>query len=195
MTDALVPAGDGHTELPEDDRRGLIPSYIATRGDLLDAEQRNVARALLRSAPSPAQLLDDKYLRELHGAMFGDVWRWAGHYRKTERNIGIAPSGIAVGVVDLIRDAQAWIDYDNADPDELAVRLHHRLVAIHPFSNGNGRHGRIVGDYLVTGLGRQPFSWGRNVDTDTDGLRAAYLSALRRADAGDIAELVEFARG
>jgi fido (protein-threonine AMPylation protein) len=77
MSDPLVPVGDGNTELSEQDREGLLPSYVATRGDLFDAEQRNIAEAMLRRRPTVDELLDDKYLRDLHREMFGRVWAWA----------------------------------------------------------------------------------------------------------------------
>ena len=193
--DPLVPIGDRHTQLSEDDRRGLIPAYIATRGDLFEAEQSNIANALLRRRPPrPEQLLDDRYLRDLHAAMFGEVWEWAGRYRTVETNIGVAPHRIAGDVALLVGDAGAWIEYGTYRPDELAVRFHHRLVAIHPFPNGNGRHGRVAADYLVRGLGGEPFSWGARADLDTDELRAAYRHALQRADADQIADLLAFAR-
>ena len=193
--DPLVPIGDGHTQLSEDDRRGLIPAYIATRGDLFEAEQRNIANALLRRRPPrPEQLLDDRYLRDLHAAMFGEVWEWAGRYRTVETNIGVAPHRIAGDVALLVGDAGAWIEYGTYRPDELAVRFHPRLVAIHPFPNGNGRHSRVAADYLVRGLGGEPFSWGARADLDTDELRAAYRHALQRADADQIADLLAFVR-
>ena len=193
--DSLIPIGDGHTELSEEDRRGLIPTHIATRGDLFEAEERNIAKALLRRrAPRPDRLLDDMYLRDLHSAIFRDVWKWAGHYRLTETNIGVDPSQIATQVLLLVRDARAWIANQVYEPDELAVRFHHRLVAIHPFPNGNGRHGRFAADYLVRGLDGAAFSWGAGRYDDTAELRAAYQHGLQQADGGTIAELLEFAR-
>ena len=148
----------------------MIPSYIATRGDLLDAEQRNIVRALLLPPPTVAALLDDKYLRDFHKAMFGRVWRWAGRYRSRETNLGIGPEGIAAAVRILVGDAAAWVEHDTYEPDELAVRFHHRLVSIHPiihpFLNGNGRHSRICADMLVTALGREPFSWGNDASVN-----------------------------
>ena len=194
MNGALLPVGDGHTELSEDDRVGLIPSYIATRGDLFAAEQRNIAVALLRRAPSAPDLLDDGYLRGLHRDLFGQVWEWAGRYRRFETNIGIDPKQISVAVRMLVHDVFAWVDNETYEPDELAVRFHHRLVAIHPFPNGNGRHGRVAAEYLAMALGRQRFGWGIGLDVDTEELRAIYSRALQRADAGDIDELLTFAR-
>ena len=194
MTDALVPIGDGHTELSEDDRLGLIPTYVATRGELFEAEQRNIAEAMLGRHPTSAELLDDSYLRQLHRVMFGKVWRWAGTYRRRETNIGMDPIDITVAVRDLVRDATTWIELGTYEPDELAIRFHHRMVAIHPFPNGNGRHGRIAADYLVTSLGHPAFTWGSRLDVDTDELRRRYIEALHDADDDDISGLIEFAR-
>ena len=194
MKHALFEEGDGHTALPEEDRHGLIPTYIATRGDLFEAEQRNIANALVRRHPSVATMLDDKYLRDLHHDMFGDVWKWAGHYRVRETNIGIDPARIAISVRNLVGDAQAWIEFHAFDIDELACRFHRRLVQIHPFPNGNGRHGRIATDLLLRAIGVAPFTWGRRTYSDTEELRHTYLTALRRADRGEVTELVAFAR-
>lgn len=194
MIDPLVPLGDGYTELSEEDRLGLIPTYVATRGELFDAEQRNIAQALLRRAPSIAALLDDAYLRRLHQAMFDQVWGWAGRYRIRETNVGIAFKQISSEIRNLVDDTRVWVEYGTYEHDEIAVRFHHRLVAIHAFPNGNGRHGRIAADYLVASLNGEPFTWGMQLDADTDELRAAYLHALRRADGGDMAELLSFAR-
>lgn len=194
MTDPLVPEGDGHTELSDEDHRGLIPTYIATRGDLYEAEQLNIARALILRAPTAAQLLDDKYLRDLHRAMFDQVWNWAGRYRRLETNIGKAPSEIPVAVRTLVDDAAAWIEFETYEADEIAIRFHHRLVAIHPFPNGNGRHGRIAADYLITALGRNAFGWGATLGLETPDLRLAYQTALQTADRGNIEEVQAFAR-
>ena len=187
-------SGDGHTEVSEEDRQGLLPSHIATRAELYEAEQRNILDALSRRPPRLTELLDDKYLRDLHRSMFGQVWRWAGTYRTTETNIGIDPANIAGAVVDLVADARAWIDYETYPADEIAVRFHHRLVAVHPFANGNGRHGRVAGDYLIAELGGTPFTWGRGLSMSTEDLRTAYRTALHAADGGDLASLVAFAR-
>lgn len=194
MTDGLVPGGDGHTELSEDDRRGLIPTHIATRGELFDAEERNIVSALRPRPPLIDELLDDLYLRQLHARMFGQVWAWAGTYRQRETNIGIPPMLIAEAVRNLVADARSWVAEGTFEHDALAVRFHHRLVSIHPFTNGNGRHGRVAADYLIAGLGGDRFSWGANLDVGTEELRRRYVAALQRADAGEYASLLSFAR-
>lgn len=194
MTDALLPIGDGHTELSPEDYEGLIPTYIATHGELFEAEQRNISQALLRRPPRTEELLDDKYLRDLHQAMFGHVWDWAGQYRQRETNIGIDPNQIAVAVRSLTDDVVWWIGVGTYSVDETAVRFHHRLVAIHPFRNGNGRHGRVAADYLAQASGAEPFSWGRHLYVSTTDLRKAYQSALKAADNGEINPLLAFAR-
>ena len=190
MSDPLVPIGDGRTVLSEKDRLGLIPTYISTRGELFDAEQRNIAEALLRRPPTVDQLLDDQYLRNLHETMFGQVWEWAGRYRHLETNVGIEPSYISTEVRKLVDDARPWVEHEAFDPDELGVRFHHRLVFIHPFPNGNGRHGRVAADYLMAGLGHERFTWGIRLDVSTGDLRIAYLHALQQADTGEFAALL-----
>lgn len=195
MTDGpFAPSGDGQTTLGPDDVEGLIPTYISTRAELYEAEQRNIARALRRDSPSINVLLDDRYLRDLHRHMFGDVWTWAGKYRTCETNIGVPFEQVAGAVLDTVRDVATWIDHATFASDEIAVRLHHRLVVIHPFPNGTGRHSRIAAD-LIVGLGQPVFSWGAGRQRSTQPLRNAYREALRQADNGDVAALIAFARG
>lgn len=194
MSDWHLPQDDGHTPLSEEDCQGLLLSHIATRHDLNDAEQRNIAKALRRRAPTVDRLLDDMYLRGLHKAMFGEVWDWAGRYRQRVTNIGVAPAYIAADLRMLTGDAKEWVRRAHFEPDELALRFHHRLVTIHPFPDGNGRHSRISADYLAQALRQPPFGWGAHLDLDTDALRHAYLTALRTADRGDISPLLRFAR-
>ena len=193
--DPLLSSGDGHTELTDEDRDGLLPTYIATRGELYDAEQANILRGLPTRPPSCDALLDDKYLRDLHRAMFGEVWAWAGKYRRRETNVGIDPLQIATEVRTLVDDVRTWVEQSTYERDELALRFHARLVRIHPFPNGNGRHGRIAADYLVACLGGARFSWGAGEHVTTEELRKQYLAALRGADStGEIAALMLFAR-
>lgn len=196
MSDPLVPVGDGHTEVSAEERADLIPTWIATRGELFVAEEANIAEGTLGLAPPTAVLLDDLYLRRLHTRMFDKVWHWAGRYRRHETNLGIDPRDIAAAVGALVADAGTWVEHGTFPVDELCVRFHHRLVAIHPFVNGNGRHGRISTDLLAKSLGARAFSWGRHLDVDTADLRLRYRTALQRADRDrdDVADLIAFAR-
>jgi Fic-DOC domain mobile mystery protein B len=125
--------------------------------------------------------------------MFAEVWQWAGKYRVRETNIGIDPTDISTAVRNLIEDARTWIDFGDT-PDVVGVRFHHRLVWIHAFPNGNGRHGRIFADYLSKAMGGKYFTWGYNLRLDTENLRVQYLSALRLADRGNLDDLLIFAR-
>lgn len=195
FADPWLPCGDGHTLLDDDERRGLRLSYVTTRAELNEAEQRNILQAVTARPPSLELLLDAEYLRQLHKAMFGRVWTWAGRYRRTETNIGVAPGEIAVAVRLLVDDAKAWVaGLTEAAADEVAVRFHHRLVSIHPFSNGNGRHSRLAADYLALGIGRPRLDWGLRSAASAEEQRRHYLEALRWADRGDLAPLMAFAR-
>ena len=192
-SDSLQPPGDGHTELSDDERQGLIPTYIATRGELNEAEQRNITSAVRNLRPSVDELLDDIYLMGLHRRMFGGVWTWAGQYRTRDTNLGVPFERIAESVRSVVLDARTWIDANVYEIEEGAVRYHHRLVAVHPFPNGNGRHSRIVADLLVAALGGRRLSWGANLGVSRDELRQRYIAALRAADAGDLGPLISFA--
>jgi Fic-DOC domain mobile mystery protein B len=195
VSDLFAPADAAATPLAPEEKRDLIPTHIAYRHELNAAEQDNIARgqdwALRRRRRG---ILGERFLRELHRRMFGDVWRWAGRYRTTERNLGIAPWEIATEVRTLIDDSRLWIAQTTYPSDEIAVRLHHRLVWIHPFANGNGRHARLIADLLVMRLGRERFSWGRGSLYSAGELRQRYIAALHAADRHDIAPLVTFAR-
>lgn len=193
--DPLAGHAAGATPLEPDEAEGLRLPWVATRADLDEAEQSAILRGLGRrrwQRPSVDDLLDDKAVRDLHRDLLGEVWTWAGRYRTTEKSIGIDPRQISVEMRNLVDDARAW---QQAMPvDELGTRFHHRLVAIHAFANGNGRHGRALTDLLVRSLGAEPFTWGASAELATDELRARYIAALRAADRGDLAPLSEFVR-
>ncbi len=183
------------TPLEPDERAGLLQTWITYRRDLNEAEQTNVAAGTAWAGRVRRRdLLTENFLRQLHKRLFGDVWDWAGKLRKTERNIGIEPARIPVELRAAFDDARYWIGHETFPPDEIAVRLHHRLVAIHPFPNGNGRTTRLMGDLVATRLGREPLSWGRRNLTDASETRTRYIASLRAADNHDYVPLLMFAR-
>ena len=190
---------DDATPLVPAERDGLKLTWITTRADLNAAEQDNIdAGAAWAFRSRRANILTVAFSIALHRQMFGQVWDWAGHYRTTERNIGIAPYRIGTETAQLFDDAAFWVANETYEPDELALRLHHRLVFVHPFPNGNGRHARMMADLIIRRLGAPPFSWGSNRDDgvihDIGELRKRYVSALRAADGNDYEPLIAFAR-
>lgn len=193
MTD-LFDAPDDATPLAPDECRGLLLSAIAFRHELNRAEQDNIRRAQEWALSRRRPLLSEPFVRQRHRQMLGDVWRWAGAFRTTERNIGIPFYEIPVALRQLLADAEAWITHAVYSPDEVAVRVHHRLVQIHPFPKGNGRHARLMADLLVMHLGGARFTWGSARLEDAGEVRRRYIEALRAADQHDLAPLVAFAR-
>ena len=194
MTDVFDTPDDA-TPLTVEERKGLIPSDITYRHELNRAEQENIERgqawALSRRR---RDLLTGKFTKELHGRMFSDVWRWAGDFRTSERNIGIPFYEIPMALRQLLADATAWIELQSYPPDEIAVRLHHRLVQIHPFPNGNGRHTRLMADLLVMQLGQDRFTWGSAHLQHASDMRRRYIDALKAAGNRDLKALIVFAR-
>jgi len=186
---------DGATALTVEEQRELIPSYISNRRELNEAEQENILRGQdwgLRRRKR--DVLKEKFLTDLHRHMFGEVWRWAGKFRHSERNLGIPFYEIPAALRLLLDDAKAWIECKSYPADEIAVRFHHRLVAIHPFPNGNGRHARLMADLPIMQLGGERFSWGRANLRDAGATRAEYIAALQAADHHDYSALPGFAR-
>ncbi|CAH2400870.1 mobile mystery protein B [Mesorhizobium escarrei] len=197
MSDLFAEPEDARPLEPEE-REGLLQSWITHRGDLNEAEQENilagVAWARGRRGRKLQDILSIDVAMTLHKRMFGDVWKWAGTCRTTARNIGVDAYRIQTDMAALFGDVRYWVENGTYSPDEIAVRLHHRLVAIHPFPNGNGRHARLMADLLIERLGGEPFSWGGGGLADTGELRTRYVGALRAADDHDIAPLLVFAR-
>jgi Fic-DOC domain mobile mystery protein B len=189
--------GPHNTPLSPEELADLIPA-LATHAELNEFESQNIldarewalnARLIKQRNP-----LTEPYIRELHRRMFNNTWKWAGTYRKTEKNLGVPVAQIREMLPVLLGDGCYWIEHGTYDIDEIAVRIHHRLVAIHPFPNGNGRHARLLADVIAVKNGREEFSWGRGDMIPPGPVRDAYLKALRSADNGDIKELLRFAR-
>lgn len=194
MSDPLFEQDDAATPLAPEERDGLIPSYITLRRELNEAEQANILEAGEWAFARRRDVLTEAFLKTLHKQMFGRVWRWAGAFRLTERNIGVAPYRISIDLRQLLDDCRHWVEHSTYPPDEIAARFHHRLVSIHPFPNGNGRHARMAADLLLTRLGQPRFTWGQVNLVDPGVTRQAYVAALRAADGHDIQPLLEFVR-
>jgi len=186
---------DGATPLGPDEMRGLKFKHISTRGELDELEQANIQEGLLwLYARKRGDVLDPIFLCKAHQRLFGDVWSWAGQYRLREMNIGIDPHQIAVQLQIHLDNVRYWVKENVFPPLEAAARFHHRLVEIHLFANGNGRHGRIVADlFLRDYFEHEGIHWegGENLQVNS-ARREAYIASLRSADGGDFEPLFNF---
>lgn len=183
----------GATPIDPDEAAGLIPTHITLQRELDEYEEANILEAtewlFSRRRGDP---LDEEFIHTVHRRMFQRVWKWAGEQRRSDKNIGVHWPEIPVSLRQLVGDIRTQIAHEAYPPAEIAARFHHRLVAVHVFSNGNGRHARLMTDLLLTDLSGRRFEWGRGSLVQASELRTQYIAALRAADAGDYAPLLTF---
>jgi Fic-DOC domain mobile mystery protein B len=194
-TEKVMHYPDGATPLDLGEIEGLKFKHITTREELDHLEQANIESGLiLLNRKKDDDILTERFIRELHKMLFGDIWKWAGTFRKTEKNIGINPIHISTQLRLLLDDVRFWIDHKTYSTIEIALRFHHKLVYIHLFPNGNGRHARIMADVLLKSNGHNEIDWagGFNLQAMNE-RRNQYIKALRIADGGDYASLLSFA--
>jgi Fic-DOC domain mobile mystery protein B len=189
---------EGQTPLDEDEKEGLLIPTIATRGELDEFEQQNIEQAVLWSLSRtfrPETVFTEDFVCALHKRMYGDVWAWAGEFRKSDKNIGVDKWQIPRELRYLLDDAKYWHANKTYSDEELTIRFKHRLVSIHCFPNGNGRHSRLMADIVIEKIFKQPlFTWGAANLVKQGDTRTAYLSAIKAADKGDIEPLIKFSR-
>ena len=190
---------EGQTPLDDDEKEGLLISSITTRRDLDEFEQQNIESAVawvLSRKFKKERILSESFVRELHVKMFGEVWDWAGKFRKTNKNIGVDSGNIGTCLRQLIDDCIYWIDNNTYPEEEIAIQFKHRIVKIHCFPNGNGRHSRLMADVIISHLFNRPvFTWSGNANlAEVGDARINYLVAIREADNGTIIPLLQFAR-
>jgi Fic-DOC domain mobile mystery protein B len=191
---------EGQTPLDEEEKEGLLIPSITTRGELDEVEQRNIEEAVRwtierRKKFTVDEVLSEKFVRELHQRMLGEVWEWAGDFRKSNKNIGVDKYQIGVELHTLLEDSKFWMNNKTFAPDEIAIRLKHRIVSIHCFANGNGRHSRLIADVIADKIfGQEVFSWGAKSLIQQGEFRAWYIAALHEADNANYEPLLKFAR-
>ena len=187
----------GQTPFDLEELNDLIP-ILHTQTELNEWEQMNIILAhgwvYSRRVFSKINPLSEKFLLRLHYEMFGKTWRWAGKYRKSNKNIGVPFYKIHTEIKNFLDDAKYWYDENVFEPDEFCLRVHHRLVWIHPFANGNGRLARFIADILTKKLGKLKFTWGSESLHKPNEMRKSYIDSLKKADNGDFKDLIEFAR-
>jgi Fic-DOC domain mobile mystery protein B len=176
----------------------LLINSITTVGELDEHEQLNIEIAVhwtIQSKFKTERILTENFIKQLHSKMFGHVWKWAGEFRRSEKNIGVDWIMITQDLKYLLDDAKHWVENETYSPDEMAIRFKHRLVNIHCFPNGNGRHSRLIADIIIESIfAKELFSWHNSNMVKADETRKKYITAIREADKGDIEPLIAFAR-
>ncbi len=189
---------DGQTPLDEDEKSGLLIKSIATRGELDEFEQQNIESAIqwtMNRNFKKENIFAEEFARQLHKKMYGNVWKWAGEFRKTEKNIGVDPVKIGVSLKQLNDDILFWVENRTFSDEEIAIRYNHSIVSIHCFANGNGRHSRLMADLIITKIfSKEVFDWGQSSLSNSSEIRSSYLNALMEADNGNIEPLIDFSK-
>jgi Fic-DOC domain mobile mystery protein B len=188
---------EGQTPIDENEKDGLKIKSISTMEELDQFEQQNIEEAVAwayNRSFTPEQVLNVTFIQSVHKRMFENVWKWAGKFRTSDKNLGVPYYMIRQSVKALLDDCLFWVENQTFPPTEIAIRFKHRLVSIHLFPNGNGRHSRLMGDILLMALdSSQAFTWGEKTLRRGED-RSVYLKALREADDGDIGPLIEFSK-
>jgi Fic-DOC domain mobile mystery protein B len=182
------------TIVPPDKRTDLIPSHITLRRELNELEQENILTASVWALQRRHDPVSESFARKLHRRMFRKVWRWAGKYRTTNTNLGVDRTLIQPRLYEVLDNTRFWVENKTFSPDEIAIRFHHALVSVHPFSDGNGRWSRLMADVLTARLERPRFTWGGGDLGDAGQMRQKYIDTLKAADNQDFSSLLAFAR-
>jgi Fic-DOC domain mobile mystery protein B len=187
---------EGATPIDPDDEKGLLLTHITTLTELNRWEQDNILEAKeWTEKTAPTDILNEIFIKKLHRLMFGNVWKWAGSFRRSDKNIGVLWQQIPASLLNLCDDTRLWIELQDEPPDNIAVRFHHKLVLIHAFSNGNGRHAREMTDLLLENILKRPsFTWGRKNLSEAGNIRKQYIASLQSADNGNYKPLLSFVR-
>lgn len=189
---------EGQTPVNEEEKEGLKIHSITQQKELDELEQFNIEKAVewtINKTFPKSIILSESFIKNLHKRMFGEVWNWAGQFRKTNKNIGIPWPQISIELRKLLEDTKFWIEKEIYAPEETVIRCKHRLVSIHCFPNGNGRHSRLMADIMMESIYSQdPFTWCSSNMVKADDTRSNYIRALKEADSGNIEPLIEFAK-
>ena len=189
---------DGQTPLSEEEKEGLKIPSITTRQELDEFEQLNIEKAIqwtIGKKIKHEELFSEKFIMDLHKRMYGEVWKWAGTFRNSEKNLGVKSFLIPVSLKQLLGDALFWYENKTFPPDEMAIRFKHQLVSIHCFPNGNGRHSRLMADLIMEKIYNEPIlNWGNSDLIKATDKRKAYIAAIKKADNHDIQSLISFAK-
>jgi excisionase family DNA binding protein len=136
-----------------------------------------------------ARILQEKDILKIHELIFSGVLESAGHYRNCQVYIEgcdlTPPSGCEIP--DLMKQLLHWLNNNPEElrPIELSAVFHHKLAAIHPFDDGNGRINRLLTNLLLINNG-YTLTTIKRVD------RKRYYDTLQKADNGNLKPFVNF---
>jgi len=181
---------------PVEDASGLIPTHITTKEQLNEWEVNNILKAAERYLTKRLKrIITVDFIKKVHKDMFDDTWEWAGQFRKRDLSIGVDWHKIQVEVKKLADDIEFWgKGKSDLNIFEQSIRIHHRLVKIHPFLNGNGRHARMIADiFLYSCRHKMPIWPSHEIISSTD-IRKRYINVLNKADKNDYRPLEKFTK-
>jgi cell filamentation protein len=136
-------------------------------------------------------------VRELHRAMMGDIYPFAGEWRTVPLAKGgtlwpLPPNGIAPHMAKLEEELLSRTPFYDGDPGALcrfAAEVMNEILAVHPFREGNGRTARVAGSLIFLQNDLPPISeWDRARD------EAEYLDACSAGIVKDHAPLAAVLR-
>ncbi len=189
---------EDQTPLDEEEKEGLLIKAISAQNELDEFEQLNIEKAIewtIHTKLTADKILTEKFIKDLHKRMYGEVWKWAGEFRKSNKNIGIKWTLIRIELKSLLDDTKYWIKHKIYPPEEISIRFKHRIVAIYCFPNGNGRHSRMIADIIMESIfGKDIFTWHQSNMVKADKTRKKYIATLKEADNGNIQPLIDFAK-
>jgi Fic-DOC domain mobile mystery protein B len=179
---------------PLDDISGLKLNHITTLKELYEAEFQNITQntgVLLLKPLNLEKLISNQFLFNLHKKMFGDVWEWAGKKRKSNKSVGVDKTLIELEFKKLLDNFFFWKNNNSMDDTEISARLHHKLVQIHPFENGNGRWARLVTNLYLIKSDKSYIKWPEEELFINGTFRDKYINALKSADLGSYVEMIK----
>jgi Fic-DOC domain mobile mystery protein B len=185
---------DGSTPLDPDQITGIKFSHLVNMGELDEVEDLNIQKGLeWLNRQKGDDYISMEFFCKLHEKLFSDVWKWAGKFRKVEVNLSqIRSYDVGPQLKMFFEDVKIWIESGKMSWDEIAAEMHHRLIAIHPFPNGNGRTTRIYTEYVQKRNKQAVTSWKASLVHDPKERRRSYIKALQQADKGNFQPLIEF---
>jgi Fic-DOC domain mobile mystery protein B len=175
------------TKVPLEMKQKLLID-VKTLGEVYSAEMIGITKAVKELGGKPLEL-NTSELFEFHKKALSEIWQWAGKARLYQTNIGVESSQINIKLKDLFDDVHFWITNKTYPVREIGIRMHHRIIFIHPFVDVNGRIGRLYTDIFLKQNGEESLSAKLNQGED---VRKKYIEVMNRTyETKDFSELIK----